>query len=95
MDLAFYAHAHSVYTWSMAPDLTCTWSLRFKFANLKARSSMDVKLSVSGISAMLKGKGIPDEFCKVFEGEFIAVCLRLYVAWRATAFDFISELPFV
>ena len=56
---------------------------------------MDVKLSVSGISAMLKGKGIPDEFCKVFEGEFIAVCLRLYVAWRATAFDFILELPFV
>ena len=56
---------------------------------------MDVKLSVSGISAMLKEKGIPDEFCEVFEGEFIAVCCsRLHVVWRATTFDFISELPF-
>ena len=53
---------------------------------------MDVKLSPSGISAILKGKGIPDEFCKVFKGEFIVV--RLRVDCRVTAIDFILELPF-
>lgn len=30
---------------------------------------MDVKRSASEISATLKGKGIPEEFCKLFEGE--------------------------
>ena len=29
---------------------------------------MDVKRSASEVSATLKGKGIPEEFCELFEG---------------------------
>ena len=34
---------------------------------------MDVKLSATGVFTHLKGKGIPDEFCKVLEGGLVYV----------------------
>ena len=34
---------------------------------------MDVKLSANGVSTTLMEKGIPEEFCKVFEGTTLCV----------------------